>query len=375
MGKNIKNGFDEVEIIQRRDSAVDARFVRPLNARGRRALADARLLALALTLPTGPDAGKASRGVHDDPDDTEILAYLLDELSDTRRNELERSVRGNARAIGRLMKLRTALNPVADKRGLHRTELAARNILRRMGQALEVREAGKKLEFRERHPQLRPGPKTGAMLNDLLDRASTPILGGDLGKETKLLLARWEELARSEKHPQAYDGTDSEFQQVGMRLAEVVLDLEEASTQLARAIRRTIFDIVDAVPPRDLPIRTATAASKGGAPLFQGKLPGLGAPEDSLSDWSGTKEIQAGAWSLLLEGIATPSPMLSVTIRSSGTDGMPDLTLVQANRGFETTNVSAAGIASIRLPVGDSMLLAQGDKEVWQIPLTLLRGK
>jgi hypothetical protein len=216
MGKNIKNGFDEVEIIQRRDGAVDAKFVGPLNARGRRALADARLLALALTLPAGQDAGKAGRGA-DDPDETELLAYLLDDLSDARRNELERSIRGNARSIGRLMKLRTALNPVADKRGLHRPELAARNILRRTGQALEVREVGKKLEFRERRPQLRPGPTTGGMLNDLLDRASAPILGGDLGKEARHLLARWEVLTRTAKQPQAYDGVDSELQQLGRR--------------------------------------------------------------------------------------------------------------------------------------------------------------
>jgi hypothetical protein len=374
MGKNIKNGFDEVEIIQRRDMAVDARFIRQLNARGRRALADARLLALALTLPGGQDASEAGRGA-DDPDDTELLAYLLDELPDPRRSEVESSIRGNPHAIGRLMKLRTALNPVKDKRDLHRAELAARSILRRTVQALEVREVGRKLEFRERRPQLRPGPETGTILSEVFDRASMPIIGSDLDKEVRRLLARWEELSRSEKQPQAYDATDSELQLVGTRLADVLLELQEASNQLAREIRRTIVATIDAVPPRDLPIRAAVA-SKAGAPLFQAKLPGPSEPTaDGLGDWSAVKEIQVGAWSLLLEGSATPSPLLSVTIRRSDPDGMPDLTLVEPNRGFETANVSSAGIASVRLPVGDSMLLAQGEKEVWQIPLTLLWGK
>jgi hypothetical protein len=213
------------------------------------------------------------------------------------------------------------------------------------------------------------------MLNDLLDRASAPILGGDLGKEARRLLARWEVLTRTAKQPQAYDGVDSELQQLGRRLADVLLELEEVSNQLARTIRRTIFDTVDAVPPRDLPIRTA-AASKAGASVFPAKLPGLSEPvEDGRPVWSDTKEIQAGTWSLLLEGSAVPSPILSVTIRRPDQKEMPDLTLVQPNRGFETANVSSAGIASVRLPVGDSTLLAQGETEVWQIPLTFLWGK
>jgi hypothetical protein len=145
------------------------------------------------------------------------------------------------------------------------------------------------------------------------------------------------------------------------------------SNHLARTIRRTIFDTVDAVPPRDLPIRTA---SKAGASVFPAKLPGLSEPvEDGLPVWSDTKEIQAGTWSLLLEGSAVLSPILSVTIRRPDQNEMPDLTLVQPNRGFETANVNSAGIASVRLPVGDSTLLAQGETEVWQIPLTFLWGK
>jgi hypothetical protein len=341
MGKNIKNGFDEVEIIQRRDGAVDAKFVEPLSAHGRRALADARLLALALTLPAGQDAGKTGRGA-DDPDDAELLAYLLDELPDPRHNKLERAIRGNAHTIGSLMRLRTALNPVADERDLHRAELRARNIVRRTVQALEVREVGRKLEFRERQPQLRPGPKTGAMLSELLDRANAPILGSDLDKEARHLLSRWKELTRPAKQPKADIVADSELRQVGARLADLLLELQESSDQLAREIRHTVYATVDAVLPRDLRSRADLASD---APLFQAKLPGLGAPEDSLSEWSGTKEIQAGAWSLLIEGSATPSPILSVTVRRSDPDGMPDLTLVQRNRGFETAKVSSAGIA------------------------------
>jgi hypothetical protein len=373
MGKNIKNRFDEVAIIQRRDGADDASMYGALDAASRRALADARLLALALTLPASQGASQVGGGA-DEPDDTELLAYLLDDLPDDRRNELEHLIRGNVLAIGRLIDLRTALNPVADKRDLHRAELAARNIARRTAQALEVREVGRKLEFRERHPQLRAGPRTGAMLSELLDRANAPILGSDLDKEARHLLARWKELTRPAKQPKADIVADSELRQVGARLADLLLELQETSDQLAREIRHTVYATIDAVPPRDLRIRT-DLASKAGAPLFQAKLPGLGAPEDSLSDWSGTKEIQAGAWSLLIEGSATPSPILSVTVRHADPDGMPDLTLVQPNRGFQTANVSPAGIATVHLPVGDSMLLAQGEKEVWQIPLTLWWGK
>lgn len=105
MAKNTKNSLDEVEIIRRRDGVVGATPLGPLDAHARRELTDSRLRALALSLSIDQTSHDA-----DDPDDTELLAYLLEMLPEQRRREVEIAIRGNARAFGRLMTLRAAFN-------------------------------------------------------------------------------------------------------------------------------------------------------------------------------------------------------------------------------------------------------------------------
>jgi hypothetical protein len=99
--------------------------------------------------------------------------------------------------------------------------------------------------------------------------------------------------------------------------------------------------------------------------------------EDSLPGWHPTKQVSAGEWSLLLAGVVAPRAILTATLKASderGSGDLPILTLVQPNQGFEVADVDSAGLHKVNLPFGRSVLLVQGEKEIWQVPLTLREG-
>ncbi len=118
MAKDPKVASDEEEIIRRRDDVAYLPSDEPVTAETRRALADSRLRALAFSLST--DQSKRD-GAHE-IDDTELLRYLLDSLAPDRRVELEVILRGDARAFGRLMTLRSAFYSRIDTRDRNRAD-------------------------------------------------------------------------------------------------------------------------------------------------------------------------------------------------------------------------------------------------------------
>lgn len=126
MAKKTKSPLNEVEIIRWRDGVIDATPLGSLDAHSRRALADSRLRALALALKVDRTSHRAN-----DPDDAELLAYLLEMLPEQRRRKVEMAVRGNARAFGHLMRWvrRGAWQPAvggdaAQRRGVFRPAIA-----------------------------------------------------------------------------------------------------------------------------------------------------------------------------------------------------------------------------------------------------------
>jgi hypothetical protein len=420
MAKNTKNPLSEVEIVRRRDGVVDT--TEPLDASARRVLADARLRALALTLNIN-EVGQGG----DYPDDAELLAYLLDTLPDQRRHEVELAVRGkgNARAFGRLVALRTAFNTHLDKRDRRRTEHPARKVVRRTAQEVEIRKLGEELRFRDapstiapvmqlarrtsaaafsqmvsanrhvpsekrRRSRMRLDSKTGLMLRNYLQRASLPLVTGrHLIEEARSLVAQLEMLnlaskgTREEPRP-AGETRVNELEQLSDRLVDVLFRLQRESDQLADDIRRIVLVAIDPPPSdkfshRSAYVSEADFASDSYPPADFRELysPAPADMEDSLPGWHPMKQVSAGEWSLLLAGVASPRAILTATLEPIGertSEGLPVLTLVRPNEGFEVAEVDSAGLHKVNLPPGRSVLLIQGEKEIWQVPLTLREG-
>jgi hypothetical protein len=404
MAKTTKSPLNEAEIIRRRDGVADTS--KPLDAPARRMLADARLRALALALDLD-DRGQDG----DYPDDTELLAYLLDTLPDQRRQEVELSVRGNARAFGRLVALRTAFNTHLDKRDRSQAEHRAWNVVRRKAQEVEVRKFGEQLLFRDaptaeapgmprarttstagllqsrqnlvsknflappekrRHWQMRPDSKTGSILRNHLQRATLPVASGrHLIEEALSLLAQLEKLnparrAGKEEPPPANEPRLSELQHVRDRLVDVLFRLQRESDRLADDIRLAVLVAIDTPAPDGVSYYRADLVSE--------VLANLADPEKGWPGWYPTKLVSAGQWSLLFAGVVVPRPILTATLKAadaSGPGDLPTLTLVRPKEGFEIADVDSAGVHKVNLPPGGSVLLVQGEKEIWEIPLML----
>jgi hypothetical protein len=223
------------------------------------------------------------------------------------------------------------------------------------------------------------------MLRNYLQRASLPLtMGRQLIEEARSLLAQLEKLnldskARKEEPRPAEEARVSELQQVSDRLVDVLFRLQRESHQLADDIQRIVLVAID-TPPSDKFSYGSDYGSQGdfvshsfASSDFQDML----APEESLPGWYPTKQVTAGDWSLLLAGVATPRPILTATLEpigERGSDDLPALTLVQPNEGFEVADVDSAGLNKVNLPSGRSILLIQGENEIWQIPLTLREG-
>ena len=401
----LKDLFDEAEIIRRRDGAPDTTLNEQLDADARRALADARLRALAFAL----SASQTNPGTTD-LDDTELLAYLLDTLPEDRRTAIELALRGNVRAFGRLMTLRSAFNTQTDKRDRKLADHPARKIPRHTTKRVEVRRVGEKLQFRDAsvagsheresvrmalrlahdfvaknvrlpelpRPQLRPGPKTVLMLSSMLERTTSLFTTGrDLVEEARTLLARWEKL-NSEmgtwrtQQPRTDEVRDNEIEQIGEHLIDVLLRLQHVADQLPDGIRQTLSFTIDKFKPSHAHQFSHYAADPADQLTIHREAPSV-----DLDDWLETMNIQAGPWPLRLAGTVFPSPALAVTVQGVDTDAscdFPALTLVRPRQGFETANVDSSGLANLGLPSGPSILLVQAEKEVWQVHLTFRDG-
>jgi hypothetical protein len=396
--------MDEAEIIRRRDGVAAGASDEPLDSNARRALADARLRALAFSLIAEQGAGPEAREV----DDTELLAYLLDILPEDRRIALEEVVRGDARAFGRLMTLRTAFNSQTDPRDRRRADDPSRNIPRHTVGRVDIRRVGDLLQFTAREPRQRPpasqqfavhspgaefhayrvapqmaklreirparlrlGPKSEASLRNLLDRVRRHFdAGRNLLQEIDRLLASWQENRQRSRFQwrQTERMTHGDARSVEDRLAELLRELQLIGVR----IREEIDEIDLATDAKFAP--EEFVAPQSAVPFVADEMPleaNLRLPT-ARETWADAFDIEAGDWALHLVGLAIPTPRLAITLRSK--DGVttpiePFLTLVRPADGFEIVNLDSSGHGEVALPSGDIVLLVQGD-EVWNLHLS-----
>ena len=302
MAKKPQDGMDEEEIIRRRDGVAGAASDEPLDADAKRALADARLRALAFALGSEQRPGAEA----DQTNDTELLAYLLDTLPEQRRMALEEAVRGNARTFGQLMTLRAAFNSQTDKRDRQRADDPVRKIPRHTVGRIDIRSMGEILQFRNAHaprrsfhseplpsralraferpvvralqpslgfrrlkrPRFEWGEKSEGMLRNLLERARRDLdAGRSLVNEVQSSLERWWDINRREES-ETREGSapaDREAETVHKRLTELLHELEmvanrindelgdiaSATSGIFPAAPSTIFALSDALFPEE----------------------------------------------------------------------------------------------------------------------------
>jgi hypothetical protein len=384
MAKKPGTGMDEEEIIRRRDGVAGAPPDKPLDGEAKRALADARLRALAFAL----GSEQSQSALTDQTDDTELLAYLLDTLPEHRRMALEEALRGNARAFGRLMTLRAALNSQTDRRDRQRADDPARKIRRRTAGRVDIRRAGEILQFRDaarprsslERPaapphavlaEFRPMPRstlewvedTEGMLRNLLERARRDLHAGmSLVNEALSSLQIWLDVRRRAESKTRGSGApaDREAESLRERLKALLRELE--------IVANRIGDVTSATD--DMSPRAQIAATIREDELYTA-LAERRLPTDQ-ERWTDGFDLEAGPWAIHLTGNAVPTPRLVVSLRGDQM-GMPSddpfLTLVRPAEGFETVNLDSSGIGEIALPTGDSVMLLQAD-EVWEVRLS-----
>jgi hypothetical protein len=411
MAKKLQGGMDEEEIIRRRDGVAGAASGEPLDSDAKRALADARLRALAFAL--GSEEGSSAKA--DLTDDAELLAYLLDTLPEHRRIALEKDLRGNARAFGRLATLRAAFSSETDKRDRQHADDPTRKIprhtvgrfhIQRIGEILKFKDAPlRPLESRsverqvfpsmllseraqippaaarftsqERElPRLRLNPRTAVLFAAMLKRSMMDFhTVGHLVEEMESLLSSWHESIRREPFQMGNDkiASGEETEQLEERLLRSLGRLETMADDVKGKLARFASEIRDDIEPTQ---RAASLSVQRFSEYRSKALSDHFLPFD-VDGWMDAVNVEAGPWALHLAGNAVPAPELAISLRRNqvGTPSVdPFLTLVRPAEGFETVDLDSSGNGKIALPAGDSVMLLQGN-EVWEVRLSFLPSR
>jgi hypothetical protein len=409
MVKKPKSSIDEEAVIRRRDGVVGNASDELLDSNTKRALADARLRALAFALRSG----ESRRAAADEIEDAELVAYLLDSLPEQRRIALEQALRGNARAFGRLMTLRTALSSQTDKRDRQRADDLVRKVSRHTAGHLDIRRFGEILQFRDatqprpashvarwatfpnkalrsqgrraaalahrdmpelrqtKRPRLQWGEQTEGMLRDVLERARRDLLAGtDLVGKAQQFLARWWVISRREESREGGAISTPEAQSLRERMTELLRELEF----VANRINDELGDVTStaaAVFPRGPLVESYPSAELFKENLTETRPLEFLLPRDG---WADTFDLEAGHWVIHLAGTATtPRPQLTIALNGNQV-GRPSIdpfvTLVRPMEGFDTVNLDSSGSGKFALPFGDSVILLQSADDVWELRLS-----
>jgi hypothetical protein len=413
MAKDPKNILDEEELIHRRDDVAYDSSADSLSTESRRALADARLRALAFALEAEP----SRHGEDVKLDDSDLLAYLLDSLPPDRRLQLEGGARGDAALFGRLMTLHSALNSATDRRDRSQADNPARKIPRRTAGRIDIRSAGRALQFKDanitgrqtpederiqpfldellalqeylpveelpfrkaKRPQPRPSQKAKASATYALQRASRSGAGdlrrglaSDFGavmslvQELESLLTALQELdKRAQSEPLGTEvPDDNNAQNVRRRLIGLLPDVRMIAERISEQFSHLLSMMTDMAGASRTSFESSDAVMEYEPLPYPASLP-------DLETWSEACDVAAGPWTLHLSGRALPRPELAVALRGNSEEASaiePFLTMVQPARGFELVNLDTSGSGKVALPNGESVMLVQGD-EVWEIRL------
>lgn len=388
MAKNPKRGLSDEDIVRLRDDAAYPGRAQALGSpEARRALAESRLRALAISL-TGTGAAQTDdRMLNDD----ELLEYLLADMAEDRRRGLESRLRGNPRAFARLVKLHELTSAQVNHRDLQHVDMPERKIERHDLGKFDVRIRAGRLAFR----RVDEGPARLAELSQMsLRELRMPNLMASVVRDfedddtlgqIEHLLFRCRDLAAQVRQLRDEgDGWDPDdlasLKRIGRlpaaeeELADTIRRLQHLGQNLAR---EAMISRKRGLSPK-APLRPvgSSFAEYRAPPLSKGKMP-VRRSTPLESDWGGEwqerVEILAGPWTMSLAGKARPASMLEVSIVSRATAApaeRPFLTIVQPGKTFETASFDSSGNAELPL-LGQRNILMLQEAALWAVHLNL----
>jgi hypothetical protein len=328
--------MDEEEIIRRRDGVASSD--NPLAPDDRRALADARLRALAFAL----GGEQSARGEAGEVSDTDLLAYLLDGLAPDSRQRLEHAARGDGHIFSRLMTLRSALDAQPDQRDRRHAEDVTRAIRRHIASRIQIRQAGERLQFKERpvlgehprlersafraeaaeravlayspafpkskRPQLRSDRRPEAEFLDVLERARSLLDAGGY------LIDKMEALLEGPQGTGRREGSQSPSDDLWRR--GEIERVREQLTELQHQIQIIAETTCKIMASGSVEAASRTESSFLETPELMGSDDLRLAILKSLVDetWADAVDVQAGPWGVNLSGITHPTPQLRVAV-------------------------------------------------------------
>lgn len=386
MAKDPKKGLSDADIVRLRDDAAFPDRAQALGSpEARRALAESRLRALAISL-TGTGAAQTDDRI---PNDDELLEYLLADVDEDRRRGLESRLRGNPRAFARLMKLHELTSAQVNRRDLQHVDMPERKTERHDLGKFDVRIRGGRLMFRrvEEQPpplaQVRVESFLALRMPDAVASAVDDLDDDDTLGQIERLLFRCSDLAAQVRQLRDDGGR---WDPDDLASLKSMGRLPEAEAELAETIRR--LQVLGHNLERD-----AMISRKLGMPP-KGRLGGMRASLSEFStprevkknvvasssatfgsergaDWKDKAEFTAGPWAVIVTGIAGPTLQIEVFVVNTGSHfEAPFLTMIQPGKTFGSADLDADGKAALPLASGRNVLLLQA-AAVWAVQLEL----
>jgi hypothetical protein len=392
MAKTPKGGLSDEEIVRLRDDAAYTDRLVSLGVPGaRRALAESRLRALAIAL-SGTVAAQPHPAV---PGDDELLEYLLADMPDYRRRELESRLRGSPLAFERLVKLHELTSAHLNRRDLHHVELAERQIERHSLGNFEVMSRAGRLAFR-RMDEWSWDRSQDFSVSALALETLEPLAFADEEVEEEDTLDRVERqlhrcnqlMARLRESRGEYGGNKSpgidgrrddlsEYKRplpAEEEFAESVRQLQDLALGLAReaVIARKLS------PRPKFPSRGMSASSVSFSAPPSIKRRSFVPISDALESrwgagWQERVDLTAGPWTLSFAGRSGAVPNLEVSVLPNGAPmqaELPFLTVVQPGKTFETADLASHGSAVLPL-IGSKAILMLQAAAVWSVHFEL----
>jgi hypothetical protein len=381
------NGPDPADIVALRDGEPLAAIVREAIARNPEAalaLADARLLSLAIGLPRGSDPERPWAL----PPDDELVSYLVGALEPAESAKLESGLRGNPRAFARLVELRNVLAEKTSVPSKPWRPVGASDDRMRLG-TVWFRRADKVLQFRRDSERLLEedfGADLAADVSFLDQRASRRDFEGFLEslripslsrRDPKWAIAALDRLRTVEEQlDESLESVRSSLRSLRTSIESIVEDRGKGPD--ARIIEMRLARLEEAIWQASMQLRLID-------PKGTGRLPGRPRPsfrrapplpeetsfalgrmeiEPSEPRWTNAVDFAVPSASFALSGTVARETALNVEVRHDDGSAWAKalVTIAQARQGFSSVESGPDGKCSLRLPSTRSTLLVETDR-------------
>lgn len=359
------------ELVALRDSAPTSEELRKAVAQDHEALlalAEARILALALTLPTDTNA-KQEWPL---PDAVELVAYLQNSLSDEARPKLEKELRGNPRALDFLIALRNALIGKIEDGAAAKVRVPSGTPRISLG-SIQYKAEDTRFLFRRNRPFEEPLASIGEEVT--FHAEAIPRLSSERGfdfepnrlRSTSRRIARLRDavirLADAVDAVRVLRLQIEKGAGVGPERARdlpAIANLDKRIVQIESQISILQDELLMS---REPPAYRDLSRSRRDVRLEDFDLEFRGAPSRPAQDWRTVLNLSERDIRIDLSGVAKPMRALDFSIARNGRGPVSgaEVTLVRPGRDFSTTSTDAQGMCRIEMPRGSLIALVDAE--------------